>query len=65
MGVTVRSFSKAEFYELPGNEEITLVLVAANKCVAHLDEYPDHGVTEEILDCVIERTITEIDARVS
>ena len=43
---------------------IILVLVAANKCVAHLDAYPNHGVTAEILDRVIDVTLSEIDARV-
>lgn len=64
-GVTIRSFSKAEFDALPCAQDIILVLVAANKCVAHLDEYPDHGVSEGILDRVIDTTITEINARVS
>jgi len=64
-GVTVRSLSEAEFTHLPSPSEIILVLVAANKCVAHLDEYPDHSVTEDILDRVIDTTLTEISARVS
>lgn len=64
-GVVVRSFSKADFDALSCPDDIVLVLVAANKCVAHLDEYPDHGVTEEILDRVIDVTIAETDARVS
>jgi hypothetical protein len=65
IGVTVRAFSKAEFDALPCALDIILVLVAANKCVAHLDEYPDHGVSEAILDRVIDTTIAEINARVS
>ena len=64
-GVSVRPFSKAEFDALPTAQDILLVLVAANKCVAHLDEYPDHGVSEGILDRVIDTTIAEINARVS
>jgi hypothetical protein len=64
LGVTVRSLSEAEFIGLPAASEIILVLVAANKCVAHLDEYPDHGVTEDILGRVIDTTLMEIEARV-
>jgi len=64
-GVAVRSFSKTDFDTLPTAHDITLVLVAANKCVAHLDEYPDHGVTEDVLDRVIDTTIEEIKGRVS
>jgi hypothetical protein len=64
-GVTIRSFSKAEFDALPCAQDIILVLVAANKCVAHLDEYPDHGVSEDILDRVVDTTTAEINARVS
>jgi hypothetical protein len=65
LGVTVRSISEAEFGRLRVRDDIVLVLVAANKCVAHLDAYPDHGVTEDVLDRVIDTTISEIDARVS
>ena len=64
-GVTVASItSLADFESLPSVQEIILVLVAANKCVAHLDAYPDHGVTADILDRVIDVTLREIDARV-
>jgi hypothetical protein len=63
-GIKVCSFTEAEFRALPW-EDIRLVLVAANKCVAHLDEDPDHGVTEDILDRVIDITLREIKARVS
>ena len=48
--VVVSGFSKPEFDALPTAQDIILVLVAANKCVAHLDEYPDHGVSAEVLD---------------
>jgi hypothetical protein len=64
VGVTVRSFSESEFDALPSSEDVVMVLVAANKCVAHLDENPDHGVSERVLDCVIETTISEVCARV-
>jgi len=64
-GVTVTSLtSLADFHSLQCAPEIILVLVAANKCVAHLDAYPDHGVTADILDRVIDVTLREIDARV-
>ena len=63
--VTVTSItSLAHFQSLGSAQEIILVLVAANKCVAHLDAYPDHGVTADILDRVIDVTLREIDARV-
>jgi hypothetical protein len=64
-GVSMRSFSKTDFDALPCSSDIVLVLVAANKCVAHIDEYPDHGVSDEILDRVIDTTITEFDSRIS
>ena len=64
-GVTVRSFTQAEFTALPAARQITLALVAANKCVAHIDEYPDHGVDESILDTTIDATVAEVHARVS
>lgn len=64
-GVTVTSVtSLADFNFLPSPQEIILVLVVANKCVAHLDAYPDHGVTADILDRVIDVTLAEVDARV-
>jgi hypothetical protein len=63
-GITVRTFSSPEFQALPCTTDITKVLVAANKCVAHIDQYPDHGVSEEMLDRVIDVTISEIQARV-
>lgn len=63
-GVNVNSFSKAQFDVLQFSKEIILVLVAANKCVAHIDEDPDHGVSKEILDKVIDTTITEINSRI-
>jgi hypothetical protein len=64
-GVTIGRFSKAEFDALSCARDIILVLVAANKCVAHLDEYPDHAVSEGALDRVIDVTIAEINSRVS
>jgi len=64
-GVTVHPFSEQQFYGLPCAKDVILVLVAANKCVAHLDEYPDHGVTEGVLDRVIDTTIAEVNSRVS
>ncbi|WP_131989887.1 hypothetical protein [Chthoniobacter flavus] len=64
-GVTVRSFSAAEFGALPSAQQITLALVAANKCVAHIDEYPDHGVDARVLDAAIDTTLAEIHARIS
>ena len=64
-GVTVRSFTPAEFTALPAAREITLALVAANKCVAHIDEYPDHGVDEGVLDATIDATVAEVHSRVS
>jgi hypothetical protein len=64
-GVSVRSFTSAEFTALPAARRITLALVAANKCVAHIDEYPDHGVDESVLDATIEATLAEVHARVS
>jgi hypothetical protein len=64
-GITVsRITSETDFASLPSPEEIILVLVAANKCVAHLDAYPEHGVTADILDRVIDVTLAEIKARV-
>ena len=61
-GVAVRRFSKKDFKALgPSAQDIKLVLVAANKCVAHLDDRPDHGVTEDILDRVIDITLAEIN----
>jgi hypothetical protein len=65
MGVTVIPFSRKEFDVVPCAQDIVLVLVAANKCVAHLDEYPNHGVSEDILDRVIDTTIAELNRRVS
>jgi hypothetical protein len=65
-GVTISPFTSESFDNLgTQREDIVLVLVAANKCVAHIDEYPDHGVTEDILDRVIDTTLAEIDARIS
>jgi hypothetical protein len=64
-GVTVRSFTSAEFDALRATRQITLALIAANKCVAHIDEYPDHGVDEGVLDATIDATLGEIHARVS
>jgi hypothetical protein len=64
-GVTVRSFTSAEFDALLASRKITLALIAANKCVAHIDEYPNHGVDEDILDATIDATLEEIHARVS
>ncbi len=65
VGVNVRSFTADDFGRLPCGQEVILVLVAANKCVAHIDEYPDHGVDEKTLDTVIDATISEIRNRVS
>ena len=64
-GISVRSFSSHEFDALSCSGDVMLVLVAANKCVAHIDEYPDHGVSETILDRVIHVTFAEIAARIS
>jgi hypothetical protein len=44
--------------------EIVKVLVAANKCVAHLDKDADHEVDKDILDRVIDHTVGEIKARI-
>ena len=54
----------ADFASLPTSQDIILVLVVANKYVAHLDEYPDHGVTKGILDRVIDITLAQTDALV-
>jgi len=64
-GITVRPFSQTQFDALACSRGIVLVLVAANNCVAHIDEYPEHGVTQPIPECVIDTTIREIAQRVS
>lgn len=65
VGVSVRTFTKAEFMTLPCARQIIFALVAANKCVAHIDEYPDHGVNDAILDATIDATVSEIHGRIS
>lgn len=64
IGIKINKFDETEFNKLNSRDDIILVLVAANKCVAHLDKYPDHGVTEQVLLNVIKITISEIENRV-
>jgi hypothetical protein len=66
-GVQVKRFDFRERYSLNKSSigrEIVKVLVAGNKCVAHLDKDADHEVDKDILDRVIDRTVTEIKARI-
>jgi hypothetical protein len=63
-GIEVLPFDRAQFDALPEKQEIILVLVAANKCVAHLDAYPDHGVGEPQILPVIDVTLREIQRRI-
>lgn len=64
-GVTVTSIKPLEFLQLPEAGDLLLVLVAANKCVAHLDEYPNNGVSEQVLGKAINSTLKEIKKRIS
>jgi len=63
-GIEVLPFDQAQWDQLAEKKEIVMVLVAANKCVAHLDAYPDHGVGPAQLDPVIELTLREIEKRI-
>jgi hypothetical protein len=63
-GVAVPQFTLSEVKALPLHDDLRLVLIAGNKCVAHLDEYPDHGVDHDVLTRVIGLTIGELKKRV-
>jgi hypothetical protein len=62
--IVITPFDEAQFDTLPEKPAIILVLVAANKCVAHLDCFPDHGVGDKEMEQVVGVTLREIDARV-
>jgi hypothetical protein len=73
-GITIRSFTLAEFEALTWEgkqlwdgsevwEHVRTVLTAANRCVAHLDDDPDHGVTEKVLEFVVRVTQEQLKAR--
>lgn len=63
-GIEVIPFDQAQFDTLPERKEVILVLVAANKCVAHLDAYPNHGVGSAEMEAAIEATLREIPKRI-
>jgi len=60
LGIEIVPFDEAQFAALREKREIVLVLVAANKCVAHLDAYPNHGVGAAEIEAVIDVTFREI-----
>jgi hypothetical protein len=63
-GIEIWKFDERQFNDLPEKKEIVLVLVAANKCVAHLDAYADHGVGDAQMDSAIEATLREVGNRI-
>lgn len=63
-GIVITPFNGAEFDALPEKTALILVLVAANKCVAHLDRFPDHGVGDAELEPVVGVTLREIAKRI-
>ncbi|MDX2109081.1 MAG: hypothetical protein SFY80_02455 [Verrucomicrobiota bacterium] len=62
---SIQPVTELEFSKFPDKEEVKKVMIAGNKCVAHIDEYPDHDVTEDILDQVIKRTLEQIEIRIT
>ena len=63
-GMVIDQFTVAEVEALLLYDDLRLVLVAANKCVAHLDDHADHGVDHEILKRVVNLTIGEVKKRI-
>ena len=63
-GIEILPFDEAQFNALPEKKSVILVLVAANKCVAHLDQYPNHGVGDAEMESAIDATLREIPKRI-
>jgi hypothetical protein len=64
VGIEVLPFDKVQFDALPERKSVIMVLVAANKCVAHLDQYPNHGVGSAEMESAIEATLREVPKRI-
>jgi len=63
-GVEVLAFDQSAFDAVPEKSAVVLVLVAANKCVAHLDAYPNHGVGDAQMEAAITATLREVSKRI-
>lgn len=63
--IVVDRISKADFdATYPRTSPRYVCLVAANKCVAHLDEHPNHGATASLLVDAISVTLPELEKRI-
>jgi hypothetical protein len=63
--VVIKPFSsEADLNALHEKSQIIKVLVTANMCVAHFEEYLEHGVNESELEMVAKRLLHEISHRV-
>ena len=63
--VRIQPVTEAELDAFPERDDIKIVLVAANKCVAHFDEELDHAATEDRVDRVANRLLHELLTRIT
>jgi hypothetical protein len=63
--VLIRRVTETELDAFPERDDIKIVLVAANKCVAHFDENLDHAATEGRVDTVVKRLLNELQTRIT
>jgi len=67
--LTITQFTETDLDQLQQSrgqlyDDLRRVLVAGNKCVAHMDEFPDHGVEHSVLERATKFTLSEVPRRV-
>jgi hypothetical protein len=62
--IDIQRFDEPQFNALPEKNAVIMVFVAANKCIAHLDQYPNHGVGASEMELAIQATLREVRNRI-